>query len=144
MSMPAALSRLPALPSRRQTGLVSGWARVALGGVFLADPMLSIRILGLDAGTAARVTWLARMAAARDIGIGAGTANAARHDRDLTPWLLAGAFSDLVDGVVIAAAGRRHRLDPMRAALGSALALGAAAAVVAVTATPERPAQRSA
>ena len=55
-----------------------GTGRVLLGSAFLAAPVASTRALGLDSATAKRVSFLARMMAARDVAIGAGTAAAAR------------------------------------------------------------------
>ena len=61
------------LPSARTIGLCVGAGRVAIGAVFLAAPVTSVRLLGLDTATAARITWLARMTAVRDTVLGAGT-----------------------------------------------------------------------
>ena len=72
------------LPSPQTVVLGTGVGRVAIGAAFLAAPALSTRILGLDAATAKRVTFLARMAAARDIGLGAGTLTAG-PDAGTTP-----------------------------------------------------------
>ena len=82
-----------------------GAGRVALGVGFLLAPTVSVRVLGVDSGTAKRMRFLARMTAARDIGIGVGTL-AAGPGGDASPWLLAGALADVTDGVVIAAAMR--------------------------------------
>ena len=84
-----------------------GVGRLGLGAAFLAAPVLSTRVLGLDTATAKRVVFLARMAAARDIGLGAGTL-AAGPTPAAVPWLLASAGADLVDASAIAVAMRQR------------------------------------
>ena len=108
-----------------------GTGRVLLGSAFLAAPVASTRALGLDSATAKRVSFLARMMAARDVAIGAGTAAAARAGGRPGGWLLAGAFADAADAVVIVGALRRGRANgPVAAGVaGGAVALAAAAAV---------------
>jgi hypothetical protein len=96
-----------------------------VGGAFLAAPVLSMRILGLDTETAKRVTLLARMAAARDVVIGVGTL--ASRGRSQAGWLLAGAAADTADAVLIATALRQRRAAGLPAA---GIALGAVAAAV--------------
>jgi hypothetical protein len=86
--------------------LAIGAGRVMLGSAFLAFPTFSVRILGLDTATAKRVRFLARMLAARDIGIGSGTL-AACPGAGAAPWLLAGAGADAVDAAALAAAIRQ-------------------------------------
>ena len=100
-----------------------GVGRLVLGGAFLLAPVASTRVLGLDTATAKRVTFLARMAAARDIGLGAGTL-AAGSTAAAVPWLLAGAGADLVDATVIAGALRK---GVARGVPAAAIALGAVA-----------------
>ncbi|SOD73907.1 hypothetical protein SAMN05892883_3100 [Jatrophihabitans sp. GAS493] len=111
----------------RHAALGIGLGRTALGTTFLLHPVYSTRVIGLDIGTATRVTWLARMAAVRDVSIGVGTLATALGHRGRGPWLLAGAVSDLVDGAVIATAAQQRRLDPVRGTVGAGLAVGAAA-----------------
>jgi hypothetical protein len=103
-----------------------GVGRLVIGGAFLLAPKLSVRILGVDAATAKRVTFLARMAAARDIGLGAGTL-AAGPGAAAAPWLLAGAAADAVDAVVIAGAMRQGTTRGIPAAgivVGAAVTAG--------------------
>jgi hypothetical protein len=100
--------------------------RLAVGGAFLVAPVVSTRVLGLDTATAKRVSFLARMAAARDIGLGAGTLNAGATAA-AAPWLAAGAAADAVDAVVIAGA-MRHGAARGLPALG--IVVGAAATAV--------------
>lgn len=82
-------------------------------------------MLGLDTATAKRVRFLARMAAARDIGLGAGTL-AAGPTPAAVPWLLAGAGADVVDATVILGAMRSGTTRGLPALGISAGALGAA------------------
>ena len=74
------------LPSPQTVVLGTGVGRVTIGAAFLAAPALSTRILGLDAATAKRVTFLARMAAARDIGLGMAIVSSARGLRASRSW----------------------------------------------------------
>jgi hypothetical protein len=103
-----------------------GVGRVVLGATFLAAPVLSVRVLGIDTATAKRVTFLARMTAARDIGLGMGTLQAGPSARAV-PWLLAGAAADTADAVVIAAAVRQ---GSARAVPAAGIVAGAALTAV--------------
>lgn len=97
--------------------------RVALGIGMLARPELLPKLLGVDSGTAARMSWLGRMFGAREIALGAGLLTArAESERE---WLLGSAFSDAVDAVAFAEATRR---GVVRRALGGAFVLTAATA----------------
>ena len=91
------------LPSARTIATGIGVGRVLIGTVFLAAPTVSVRMLGVDSASAKRMTFLARMAAARDIALGSGTLHAGTGRRAV-PWLLAGAGADLVDAAAIAGA----------------------------------------
>jgi hypothetical protein len=93
------------LPTPQSIALGIGMGRLVVGGTFLIAPVLSVRVLGMDTATAKRITFLARMAAARDISLAAGTLNAG-SSAAAVPWLLAGAASDAVDAAVIAGAMR--------------------------------------
>lgn len=112
------------LPSPQSVVLGTGIGRLAIGAGFLAAPVLSTRVLGLDTATAKRITFLARMAAVRDITLGVGTLTAGP---DAGRWLAAGAVCDLVDAVVIVAAVRKRTL---RGALAAGIAVGAVASAV--------------
>jgi hypothetical protein len=100
--------------------------RVAVGAVFLAAPVLAVRLLGVDTATARRVRFLARMTAARDISLGAGTL-AEGATPGAVPWLLASAASDVVDAVAMSAAIRQ---GAVRRLPGGVAATSAAAAAV--------------
>jgi hypothetical protein len=77
-----------------------GLGRLAIRGAFMVSPVMSVRVLGVDTATAKRMTFLARMTAARDIALGAG-ALATRDPGGKAVWIAAGAASDAVDAAVI-------------------------------------------
>jgi hypothetical protein len=119
-------------PTARTLGIAIGAGRIGLGGAFLAAPETSTRLLGLDAVTARRISWLARMTAARDIALGVGTLVSSLSGRDAEIWLLGGAASDAVDSIAIAAAVKAGRLPVLKAGSMVLLAAAAAAAGIAV------------
>ncbi|WP_338185036.1 hypothetical protein [Jatrophihabitans sp.] len=102
-----------------------GLGRVAIGVGFLADPISSVRVLGVDTGSAKRMTFLARMAAGRDIVLGLGVL-LARSPESKAGWVAAGAGADVVDAVAISAGMRSGTTGGAGAAGISAGALGAA------------------
>lgn len=114
------------LPGPRTSGVAIGLGRLSLGAAFLALPEASTRVLGLDAVTAKRIVWLARMTAIRDIALAAGTLASSTRRRDASWWLLGGAVSDAVDSAAIAAAVRSKRLPAAKAAPMAIFAAGAA------------------
>ncbi len=126
------------LPSTRTIGLSIGAGRVAIGAVFLATPVASVRLLGLDTATATRITWLARMTAARDTVLGAGTIASARRGPGAASWLVAGAVSDAADAAVIVAALREGKIRGWRAQAVAAGAVGAAVLAAAAAADAVR------
>jgi hypothetical protein len=105
-----------------------GLGRVGLGAAFLAFPVGSVRLLGIDSASAARMAWLARLAAARDVALGAGVLGAAVTHRGRVSALVATSLCDAADAAVVAAAAREQRVDRLR---GYAMAGGAAAAALA-------------
>jgi peptide-methionine (R)-S-oxide reductase len=102
-----------------------GACRLAVGGAFLAFPVAAVRLLGVDRASADRMSWLARMAAVRDLALGAGVLGAAVTQRGRVPALLATALTDAADAALIALAARDARVDRVR---GLAMAAGAAGA----------------
>lgn len=115
------------LPRPEAIALGIGVGRLVIGATFLAAPVLSVRLLGLDSATAKRVTFLARMAAARDIGLGVGTLDAG-PSAAAVPWLVAGAAADALDAAVIAGALRKGTARGLPAAgivLGAAMTAAA-------------------
>ena len=122
------------LPGAQAVRLALGVGRLAIGAGFLAAPVLSTRMLGVDTATAKRVSFLARMAAARDLALGGGLLSAG-SSRAAVPWLLAGAGCDVVDAAVILGAMRR-RITGGPVAVGVSVgALGAAALAVRAVAS---------
>ena len=117
-----------------------GVGRLLAGGGFLLAPVGSTRALGLDTATAKRVSFLARMMAARDVVIGAGTAAAGRGTGRPATWLLAGAVADATDAVVIAGALKSGRArGPVAAAVVGIAAVAAAVAAVGALGALRRP-----
>lgn len=133
------MSRKSTCPARqrRMPGLLIGFGRLSLGGLFLAAPETATRLLGLDAVTATRVSWLARMTAIRDCTLGAGTVLSSITGHGAAPWLLAGAVSDAGDAVAIGLAIREGRLPAAKAGAMVALAGGATLAGI-LAARPSR------
>lgn len=117
--------RLPE-PQSMARQLAAG--RTLIASAMLAAPVITARQMGTDSATAQRVVWLTRMMAVRDGAIGGGGLLAARQGGSAAvPWLLAGAVSDAVDAVVIAAALKQGRLKGIQARLVVPFAAGAAA-----------------
>lgn len=114
----------------RTLAVVIGGGRTLIGVVFGAAPVPALRSMGVDGATAARMEWLARMTAARDTVLGAGTLAAARSGRGARSWLLAGAAADAADALAVTAAVKSRRVGGPGA--WGAGALGAAAAVAGV------------
>lgn len=99
------------VPDEGAVALQIAAGRTAIAASIMAAPVMSARMLGTDTATAQRVSWLTRMMGVRDAAIGAGGVLAARKGGSAaTPWLLAGAASDLVDAVVLARALREGRI----------------------------------
>ena len=128
-------SRVDHLPANRLIAAGIGGGRIAIGVSFLSSPITFLRLIGLDTASAARVTWLARIAGIRDVVLGAGTLVASVTGGDETSWLLAGAACDAVDAVVTGVAARDRRIGRFRGALVTAGAIASAAAGVAAFAT---------
>jgi hypothetical protein len=112
----------------RGIGVLVGVSRLAMGGAFLARPVASVRLLGVDSATATRVAWLARMTAARDAALGAGTLASLAGRRGHASWLTAGVITDAADAAAIALAVRSGRLDRIRGSLAAGLAAAGAVA----------------
>ena len=121
------------VPSARTIGLSVGAGRLAIGAIFLAAPVASVRLLGLDTATARRTTWLARMTAARDGVLGAGTLVSCAREDGAVAWLLAGSVSDAVDAAVLVAALREGKVHGWAAQAATAGAIAGALAGAAAT-----------
>jgi hypothetical protein len=104
-----------------------GAGRLAIGSAFLAFPVESIRVLGVDTASANRMTWLARMTAVRDAALGLGVLGAAVTGRGRVPALILTALVDAADAVALAAAVHDQRVDRVRGY--TAAGVGAAGAL---------------
>ena len=120
-------ARRVTLPDAETVAAAIGLGRVLLGGGFLAAPVASTRFLGADSASAKRMAFLARMTAARDIALGAGTLATAR-ERSGALWVAAGAAADAADAVAIAAGLRRGTLRGV-GAIGMVFGAAGASAV---------------
>lgn len=113
-----------------QLGLSLGVGRVVLGLVFWRGPQRSVRVVGHPTGQAAAVDWLARMTAARDIALGAGTTLVLLRDEaapvERATWFMAGALADTGDAVALWRGARERRLRRLPAQLMAAGAAGSA------------------
>jgi peptide-methionine (R)-S-oxide reductase len=118
--------------STRKVAIAIGIGRIGLGAAFLIKPEASTTLLGLDSITARRISWLAQMAAARDLALGVGTVTSSLRGADPAIWLLGGAASDAVDAIVIGDAVRTRRLSVAKAGAMVLLAAGAGALGAAV------------
>jgi hypothetical protein len=132
----------PESGSRSAAALAIGIGRLAVGVVFLANPVLSVRLLGVDSATAARLDWLARMAAARDAAIGLGTVASSRTGRGVNAWLLAGAACDAADAAVLSNALLRKRVATVPAAAVALSALAGTAVALRAVRAPRATAGR--
>ena len=115
--------RIPT-PAPGRVAAAIGLGRLGIGIAFLADPVSSVRVLGVDSATAKRMTFLARMTAGRDIVLGLGTV-ASRTPRGKAGWLAAGAAADAIDAAVLGAGLRSGQLHGVPA---TGIAVGAAGA----------------
>jgi hypothetical protein len=103
--------------------------RIGIGLALFAAPRTAARRwLGEDVGAATGV--LARGIGARDLAIGVGQLVALDGDHDVEPWLDAGIAADTADAT--AAVLARHELGARVVAGTAAVALGAAAAGLAL------------
>lgn len=98
--------------------------RVLMGVGALARPRMLPSVLGVDSGTAERMSWLTRMFGAREIALGAGVL-LSRSPEARREWVLGGVLSDAADALALAAAVRRGVVRGALGAGGVALAAGA-------------------
>lgn len=119
---PRALRTVPARRLARQLAL----ARIGVGAGLLVAPVAAARALGSDSGTARRMSWLARMAAVRDVVLGAGALSALEgaDSPDAARWFAAGMVSDLGDTAVFLDAIRRGNVGGVRGGLLVAASAG--------------------
>jgi peptide-methionine (R)-S-oxide reductase len=91
---------------------------------------------GVDRASAQRTAHLAQLAGARDLALGLGLLVALVRGSDTGGWVWAGALADGIDTAVVGSATAQGRLGPVA---GTALALVAASAAVAVVPGGLRP-----
>jgi hypothetical protein len=117
----AGLARtLQLLPERlTRSSVPLGAARTLVGAAVLARPTLLAKGLGLDAATAERTAWLARMFAGRDLALGAGSLAGSRGCQ------VAGVASDLSDFAALLVAVKAGHLKPAPGAFAAVTAAGA-------------------
>ena len=115
---------------RYRLGAVAA-TRVLVGTSMLARPALLPRVLGVDAATAARVSWISVMLGAREVALGAGTLRALRRG-GVTPWVVGSALSDVADAFALGSATVRGHVRPVLGALAAASAGGTAAVQLAL------------
>jgi peptide-methionine (R)-S-oxide reductase len=117
-----------------------GITRVVIGAGLLVSPVGLARGLGIDAQTARRVGWMARIAGAREVAIGLGTLRAWRRDEPMEGWIAAQAISDGVDAVAFAVTAARGDVGPARGwGLAAFAASGAISEVLMVAAMRTAP-----
>jgi hypothetical protein len=119
----AKLSRtLPLLQKALTSSSVPlGAARTLVGAAVLARPTLLAKGLGLDAATAQRTAWLARMFAGRDLALGVGALSGSRGCQ------LAGVASDFSDFGALVIAIKAGHVKALPGALAAVTAAGAVA-----------------
>jgi hypothetical protein len=107
----------------------AGRVGVGVGVALLARPRALPVALGVDSGTAARVSWVVRMVGARDVALGLGTLLALHRGEDARDWLLGQALSDAADAAAFAGAVARGHARVVPGSAG-ALVAGASAATL--------------
>lgn len=118
--------------------ILIGAGRLAVGIVFLAKPLDSVRFLGVDSATSERIAWLARMTAARDIALGLGTVAGVVLGRGAAAWLIAGSACDAVDATAISHALSRRQVAAVPAIAAAICAAAASAAAIVTVARHHR------
>jgi hypothetical protein len=91
-----------------------GVTRVVIGLGLIASPVGLARGLGIDAPTAKRVGWMARIAGARELAIGLGTLRAWQRQEPMAGWVAAQGISDGVDAVAFAVTAARGDVGAVR------------------------------
>ncbi len=116
------MTPIPATHSPRVALL--GVTRCAIGVGLLTRPAGFARIAGIDRVTAERTAWITRVAAVRDLALGAGllTASTRGEPEQIRTWLWAGMLVDAADAALLVAAGARHQVAPLSAAVAVAAA----------------------
>jgi hypothetical protein len=112
---------------------VIGILRCTVGVAALARPVDTIRFASVDQVTAQRTAWVARLAGARDLAIGAGMLDAMLRRQPTSGWLAVGAISDAMDAMIIAAATVRGQLAILPGTVMTASAVGGVLAAAPIS-----------
>jgi hypothetical protein len=104
-------------PADRLAAPLAAAVRLGFAGWFLARPQAPARALGVPAGPA--LLGVARVVAARELVLGAGTLAALAAGRPTGGWVRAMAVADAVNGTCVLAATVLGRV-PVRRGLGLA------------------------
>lgn len=91
-----------------------GITRIVIGAGMIANPAGLGKALGLSEEIATQAGWLARLAGAREIGIGLGTLAAWRTGAPTAGWVAAQAISDGSDAVAFAVVATQGKISPAR------------------------------
>ena len=91
-----------------------GITRLVIGAGMIVNPAGLGKALGLSEERAREAGWLARLAGAREIGIGLGTLAAWRSGAPTAGWVAAQAISDGSDAVAFAMVARRGAITAAR------------------------------
>lgn len=91
-----------------------GITRLVIGAGMIINPAGLGKALGLSDERAREAGWLARLAGAREIGIGLGTLAAWRSGAPTAGWVAAQAISDGSDAVAFAVSATRGTITPSK------------------------------
>ncbi len=102
-------------------------ARSVIGAAAFAAPVTGSVLLGIDRGSAARMTWATRAFASRDFAVGLlGVAAARQSGAAVRTALATGAACDAGDALTFLLAVRSRQIGPARGALLVLSSAGAA------------------
>ncbi len=91
-----------------------GITRIVIGVGMIANPSGLGKALGMAPDQARDAGWLARLAGAREIGIGLGTLHAWRTGAPTAGWVAAQAISDASDAVAFATVAVQGKISAAR------------------------------
>jgi hypothetical protein len=113
---------LPLYKALTRSAIPLAAARTLVGAVVFARPTLLATSLGVDAITAERTAWIARLFAGRDLALGVGAVAGSRGCQ------IAACASDASDLLAVVAAIKAGHVRPTPAILAAVTAAGAAVA----------------
>lgn len=106
------MREIPAVPAPVVPAL--GITRIVIGAGMIINPAGLGRALGLPPDQATAAGWLARLAGAREMGIGLGTVHAWRTGAPTAGWVAAQAVSDASDAIAFATVAAQRRISVTR------------------------------